>query len=34
MPKDKMIEYISDQLTVADEYILEQICEFLQEAEY
>lgn len=34
MAREEMIEYIEERLEVADEYVLEQIYEFLQEVEY
>lgn len=34
MAKKDMIEFIKDHLETADEYVLEQIYEFLQEVEY
>ena len=34
MSRTEMIDYITEQLPAADEYVLEQIFEFLQEVEY
>lgn len=34
MAREEMIEYIEERLEGADEYVLEQIYEFLQEVEY
>ena len=34
MSRKEMIEYIREHLAEADEYVLEQIYDFLQETEY
>lgn len=34
MSRTDMVSYIMEQLPAADEYVLEQIYEFLQEVEY
>ena len=34
MSREEQIEYIRERLPDADDFVLEQICEFLQEVEY
>lgn len=34
MTREEMLEYIRDALTNANEYVVQQIYEFLQEVEY
>lgn len=34
MTRDEMLEYIREELLKADEYVVQQIYEYLQEVEY